>query len=144
MVISQLQWADFDGLFAEGQDIFLKDNVTGITHNIKETPYTFATVAGTFNNRFAVIYQNSTLGVDQPSLDASNIVIFKQNNALNINSGASVMQSVKVFDIRGRMVYENKIVNASTAVVNLNVAQQVLVVQITSDDNKTVSKKFVF
>ncbi|MGK4567531.1 T9SS sorting signal type C domain-containing protein [Flavobacterium sp. 3HN19-14] len=134
----------FDGLFENGQQIFVKDNLTGTIHNITEAPYTFASAAGTFNNRFAIVYQAATLGVENPTLDSNSIVIYKQNNALNINAGATVMQSVKIFDISGRMIYNNNDVNSASTVVNLNVAQQVLVVQITAADNKTVSKKVVF
>ncbi|MDI1255675.1 MAG: T9SS sorting signal type C domain-containing protein [Flavobacterium sp.] len=134
----------FDGLFAENQDIFVKDITTGTIHNIKETPYNFASAAGTFNNRFAVVYQNATLGIENPGLNADSIVIFKQNNKLNINSGTVVMQNVKIFDISGRLIYDNNNINASTVAVSINVAQQVLVVQITSNDNKTVTKKVVF
>ena len=134
-----------DGLFAGEQNIFLKDNVTGVTHNIKETAYTFASNAGTFNNRFAVVYQNAPLGIENPTLDSNSVIVFKQNGVLNINAGTTLMQSVKIFDIRGRLLFERNNVNATaTNISNLNVANQVLVVQITSDDNKTVSKKVVY
>ena len=134
-----------DGLFAGEQNIFLKDNVTGVVHNIKETAYTFASNAGTFNNRFAVVYQNAPLGIENPTLDSNSVIVFKQNGVLNINAGTTLMQSVKIFDIRGRLLFERNNVNATaTNISNLNVANQVLVVQITSEDNKTVSKKVVY
>ena len=46
--------AAIDGLFL-GQDIFLKDNNQAITHNIKEAPYVFSSVSGTFDDRFKLI-----------------------------------------------------------------------------------------
>ncbi|MDI1255401.1 MAG: T9SS sorting signal type C domain-containing protein [Flavobacterium sp.] len=134
----------FDGLFADGQDIFLKDNLTGITHNIKENPYTFTSTEGTFSDRFAVVYQNTTLGIENPTLDANSIVVYTKNNVLSINAGATVMQNVSVFDVSGRLLYTNNNVNASTTAISINVAQQVLVVQITSTEHKTVSKKVIF
>jgi hypothetical protein len=36
-----------DGLFAGSQDIFVRDNLMGTDHNIKVSPYTFASDAGT-------------------------------------------------------------------------------------------------
>ena len=134
-----------DGLFSTDQDIFLKDNLTGSINNLKSGAYTFASQEGTFNGRFEVVYQNTTLGIETPSLTAESIVVYKQNNTLNINAGTTVMAGVKIFDIRGRLIFERNGINATTtAISDLGAAQQVLVIQITSVDNKTVSKKVVY
>ncbi len=134
-----------DGLFSGDQNIYLKDNLTGITHNIKESAYTFASVAGTFASRFAVVYQSAPLGIETPSLDANSVIVYKKDTSLHINSGSAVMASVKIYDIRGRLIIEQNNINASTTVFNnLNAEQQVLLVQITSDDNKVVTKKVVY
>ena len=133
-----------DGLFSQNQSIFLKDNLTGIIHNIKENAYSFATVAGSFSDRFAIVYQN-VLGVENPTIDANSIILYKQNGILHINSGTATMKNVKLFDIRGRLIYErNNINSATTALHDLRAEQQVLLVQITSDENKTVTKKVVY
>src|SRR5690606_41700990 len=52
--------SNFDGLFEyENQDIYLKDNLTNITHNLKENPYTFTSDEGVFDTRFQIVYQTS-------------------------------------------------------------------------------------
>ncbi|PJJ09957.1 hypothetical protein CLU83_3340 [Flavobacterium sp. 1] len=48
-----------DGLFVN-QDVFLKDLVTGVTHNLKNGTYSFTTLAGRFDDRFVLLYVNST------------------------------------------------------------------------------------
>ncbi len=134
-----------DGLFAGDQNVYIKDNIFGITHNVKESGYTFAAEAGTTANRFSVVFQNTTLGVENPTFDADNVIIFKADNVLNINSGSVTMSGVKVFDIRGRLIFEQSGINANTAVLkNLRAEQEVLLVQITSDDNRVVTKKVVY
>ncbi len=134
-----------DGLFLEGQDIFLKDNVTGTIHDIKAGSYTFTTAAGTFASRFSVIYQNTALGTDNPVLDANSIVIYKNDGKLNINTGVATMKNVAIFDIRGRLVYSKDNVNASSLVINdLHVEEQMLIVKVTTTDNATASKKVVY
>lgn len=134
-----------DGLFAGDQDIFIKDNFTGTYHNIKNGAYTFATAAGNFANRFEVVYQNAPLGTENPVFDNNSVVVYNQNGILNINSGNITMDAVKVFDIRGRLLFEQKRINASVFAINqLHAEQQVLIIQITSDDNKTVTKKAVY
>jgi hypothetical protein len=49
---------EVDGLFVN-QDIFLKDLVTGVTHNLKNGTYSFTTLAGRFNDRFVLLYVNT-------------------------------------------------------------------------------------
>lgn len=134
-----------DGFFAGDQDIFIKDNYTGTYHNIKNGDYTFAATEGNYANRFEVVYQNAPLGVENPTLDADSVVIYKQNGQLVINTGAVTMDNVKIFDIRGRLLFEKNGVNASAYTVSqFSAEQQVLLVQITSDDNKTVTKKVAY
>ncbi|AWI25778.1 hypothetical protein HYN49_07615 [Flavobacterium pallidum] len=133
-----------DGLFSDAQDVFLKDNLTGAIHNIKLSDYNFAATAGTYHNRFEVVYQNSPLGTATPVLDSSQVVLYKDQGIVKINSGAIAMDNVKVFDIRGRLIYEKRNINASeTALTDLNVDQEVLLVQITSTDGRMITKKAV-
>ncbi|MDI1255662.1 MAG: GEVED domain-containing protein [Flavobacterium sp.] len=134
-----------DGLFSGDQAVFIKDNLTGMTHNIKESGYTFASEAGTVTDRFSVVFQNTTLSSTNPTFDANTIIVFKTDNILNINSGNIMMSGVKVFDIRGRLIFEQTGINGNTAVLkNLMVGREVLLVQISSDDNRTVTKKVIY
>lgn len=133
-----------DGLFAgaTGQDIFIKDNLLSTTHNLKESPYTFATEAGSFSDRFEIQYQNA-LGTANPVLSANNVVVYKNASDIVVNAGTITIASVKVFDIRGRLLVEKNNINASETTINAGSEKQVLIVQITSNDNITVSKKIV-
>lgn len=134
-----------DGLFSGSQTVYLKDNLLGTTHDIKANPYTFTSDAGTFNNRFEIVYTSSPLAVHTPTFDANSVIVYKQNEAISINAGATVMASIKVFDIRGRLLFENKAVNATTTTIkNLKAEQQMLLVQITSNDARVVTKKIVY
>jgi hypothetical protein len=133
------------GLFAGDQDIYLKDNLVDAVHDLKEGPYTFATDAGTFADRFQVIYSNEVLGTDNPVANANTVVVYKQSENLHINTGKEVMAGVKIFDIRGRLVYEQKDINASETVMsNLKVENQMLIVQVTTNNNVVVTKKVLY
>jgi hypothetical protein len=44
-------------LFANGQDIILRDNITGAEINLKAGSYSFAAEAGAFSSRFVLKYQ---------------------------------------------------------------------------------------
>ncbi|MDI1254699.1 MAG: hypothetical protein PSV16_01245 [Flavobacterium sp.] len=134
-----------DGLFADDQIIYIEDLLMNVTHNIKESVYSFTSEAGTFNNRFRVVYQDTMLHVDTPTFDQNSVVIFNQNSVLNINSGSTVMQEVKIFDMRGRLIYKK--VGINSAVTSLNdfrMERDVILIQITTADGSTVTKKFVY
>jgi uncharacterized repeat protein (TIGR02543 family) len=134
-----------DGLFLGSQDIYLRDNLLGTIYNIKASPYTFTSASGAFNNRFEIVYTSSPLGTHNPTFDADSVVVYKQDQVLNVNSGTTVMSKVRVFDVRGRLIFEKNNINATAVkLTDLKAEQQVLLVQITSDDNRIVTKKVVY
>ncbi|WP_396151494.1 hypothetical protein [Flavobacterium sp.] len=132
-----------DGLFLnEEQQIFLKDNLLNLEHDLRNAAYSFVSEAGTFSNRFEIVYE-STLSVSNPILE-NTVVVYSKNKTIEINSGSVPMNNVKVFDMRGRLVAEQKDVTATTISIPLErVANQVLIVQLTAVDGQLISKKVV-
>ena len=132
-----------DGLFAAGQQVFLRDNLMSTIHNLTEGSYSFASGAGTFDARFEVVFQ-STLGTDGPTLNANQVVIYPLGaNAIVINTGNSTMSTVKIFDIRGRLLTESNGINASQTTMNVSLTNEVILVQITDLNGFIVTKKVV-
>ncbi len=134
-----------DGLFSGSQEIHIKDNFLGITHNIKNAPYTFTSDIGLFNNRFELVYNNTPLSAQNPIFDSNSVVVYKQDELLHLNSGILKMKSIKIIDIRGRLLFKKNNIDSNSAIItDLKASQQVLIVQITSKDDKTVSKKVMY
>ena len=132
-----------DGLFTDvSQPIYVKDNLTTTKHDLRTGAYTFTSNAGTFNTRFEIIYQ-SQLVVGTPTFTANNVVIYNQNKEFVVNTGNVIMSSIKVFDIRGRLLQEKKEINASQTTIGSGLVNEVLLVQIKSVDGITVTKKVV-
>ena len=133
-----------DGLFLGGtQPIVIKDNLTSTYHDLQTGAYTFTSDAGAFNTRFEILFQ-MPLHVDNPTFNANQVVIYKNDvNDFVINSGNVMMASVKIFDIRGRLLVESKRINASQTIMNVASTNEVLLVQITSVDGVVVTKKVV-
>lgn len=125
-----------DGLFADGQTVYLKDNLTGILHNL-ESEYTFTSEAGVFNSRFEMVYQN-TLGTGDVFQNES-IRIAKQGNDIIITA-AETMDEVNVFDITGRLIASQKQLNANTTHIATANVRGLLLVQIKTGDYLTVRK----
>ncbi|MEN0080400.1 T9SS sorting signal type C domain-containing protein, partial [Flavobacterium lindanitolerans] len=75
----------------------------------------------------------------------NNIVAYKQNGSLVINSGNYVMENIELYDMSGRLIYTKNNIDTSSAVIaNLPIANQVLVVKITTAENGTANKKIVY
>jgi hypothetical protein len=130
-----------DGLFDGAQPVYLKDNTTGIMHDLKAGSYAFSADAGTFPNRFEIVYQ-TVLGVG-PVNQADDAVIWKNGGNINVNAGLSVIENIEVYDLNGRRLYEAKAVNAQEASFRVDAQDQALIVKATFSDDSVLTKKIV-
>lgn len=132
-----------DGLFTGGaQNVFLRDNVLGTCNNLTTSPYTFASNAGSFENRFELLYQNSLLSNNNPqSFNANYVVVYHQKSDLVINTGEATMSSIKVFNIKGALLFSKKEINASETRINIGSTNEVLLVEIVTAEGIKVVKK---
>jgi hypothetical protein len=132
-----------DGLFTGQQAIYLKDNITGNEIDLKVGSYTFNAPAGIDNARFLLKYQR-TLNVDAPEFNENNVRVYLNNETLYVNSGTSVIDTIEVYDIQGRLIAHQKAVKSTTATINnLNTTKQVLIVKVKDQNGKVVIKKTV-
>ncbi|MDD3003778.1 Ig-like domain-containing protein [Flavobacterium sp.] len=131
-----------DGLF-EGQKVYLKDNVTGIVHNLKDSEYTFTTVPGTFNERFVLRYlPQEDLSTNIPVVDANSIVVFNKNNQISIKSAEQTINTVEVYDLQGRVLLsKNNIKAQDFTTQTLQAVNQVVLVKVITEDNAELVKK---
>lgn len=134
----------FDDFFMT-QEVFLKDNLLNVIHDIKNAPYSFASAIGTFDERFEIVYQRGNLGIENPSFDPNSILIYKKDKDVIVNAGNVEISELKVFDIQGRLLYNAKNVNNKEAVIkNLPSTEQVLIVQVRTVNGNLVSKKLLY
>ena len=132
-----------EGVFAAGQSVILTDAITGTETDLTTSSYTFTAATGSASSRFSLKYQK-TLKVDASVANNNSVTVYKNKGTLYVNSGVSAIANIKVFDIQGRLIVEQKDVKSNTATINnLKDVHQVLVVQVTSEDNKVVNKKVV-
>jgi hypothetical protein len=132
-----------EGVFAAGQSVILTDATTGTETDLTKSAYTFTAPTGTASSRFSLKYQK-TLGTNKAAINDNNVVVYKSKGTLYVNAGDATIANIKVYDVQGKLVAELKNVKASSATIaNLKATNQVLVVKITSQDNKVVTKKVV-
>jgi trimeric autotransporter adhesin len=131
-----------DGLFSRGQTVFLKDNLLNTVTDLSAGSYSFASSAGTFNSRFEIVYQR-VLGVNNPEFTSNNVVAFNDHGAIKINSGSTIMEQVRVYDLQGRLLVEKKQINANETRINTSASNQVLLLEITATTGTNVVKKII-
>jgi hypothetical protein len=116
----------YDGLF-ENQAIYLWDKQLNVIHNIKDTDYTFTTAAGTFDDRFSVVYENAALAT--PTFDTQPLLVYLDaNDYIQVVNNNQLITEVQIYDLTGRLLYANRNVEKNqTAVLNTFGNQMILV-----------------
>ncbi|NBL64427.1 T9SS sorting signal type C domain-containing protein [Flavobacterium sp. NST-5] len=136
--------SQMDGVFAADQSVYIKDIQTGTTHDLKAAPYSFVSNAGTFDNRFQIVYR-STLSTPDQTFTPEAVIAFVKNNALNVMTKNHEMKGITIYDLRGRLLFENNKINAENFIVpNFAPQNQVLLVQVTSQNNEVATVKVIF
>lgn len=135
--------AEADGIFIQDQAVYLEDKLLNIIHNLKVNPYSFSSVAGEFNNRFVLRYTNETLGNDD--FVTYDSVLISSSQAITIQSTKDRIQSVKVFNILGQLLIDEKNIDATSFEVNSIQKNKVpLIIQVVLENGKKVAKKLIY
>ena len=131
-----------EGIFNGTQDVLLRDNYNNIVQNLTLGDYSFSTAVGTFTDRFDIIYQN-LLSNTNTSLNENQILIYNKDQTTYINSGEITMDSIKIFDIQGRLLFQKSKINDTKISIKLDIANQVLLFQITTQNGEIITKKVI-
>ncbi|MXN92380.1 T9SS sorting signal type C domain-containing protein [Flavobacterium sp. Sd200] len=131
------------GLFLQGQDIYIKDNVLGTVTSL-ENAYVFTSGAGVFNDRFEIVYAANVLGNNNTKFEPDSVIVFKDGNTISIKTATALINDVTIYDTRGRKLYTKEGINSTETVLNgLQIQQQMILVEINTNKG-TVSKKVIF
>jgi hypothetical protein len=134
--------AAFDGLF-EDQNIYLKDTMLNITHDLKANPYTFTTSTGVTMDRFKIVYINNALG--NPSYSIDNSIKVLVNNEVAVSSSNLQMESIEVFNVLGQKLQTYNNINSSYfTLLNLHKNNTTLLFRIKLQTGETVIEKIIY
>jgi hypothetical protein len=134
--------AAVDGLF-ESQEIYLHDKVANTVHDIKLSPYSFESEAGTHSERFDVIYQNSTLS--QPNFTLENSVTVVTNDQVQVYSSIEPIESIIVYNVLGQKLKEYNEVNSDSFILtNLQKNNTTLLLKIKLKNETIRIQKVIF
>ncbi|MBQ0787408.1 MAG: T9SS type A sorting domain-containing protein [Oceanihabitans sp.] len=134
-----------DGLFeTEGQTVYLKDNALGYTHNLTNAPYSFTLDAGTFNDRFEIVFNDTSLSINENELNDAFTMIEQQDGTVKFSTSNGLqIKNVKVYDVLGRLLY-NLNGNSSTETYNLDkLSQAAYLAKVTLSNDVVLTKKAI-
>lgn len=138
-----IKLTDMDGTFLTNQDVFIRDNLTGIDTNIKMGPYLFSSEVGIFNNRFKIVYTQA-LGIPSTTFTENSVIVYENSNVLHISTKGIVMKDLLVFDLLGRLIYKlNNINDTKVILKELVKTKQVKLVKIISNENHSITIKVI-
>ncbi len=142
--VYQIAIAQLDGLFANGQIVYLEDTALQITHNLSNGPYEFTSEAGTNENRFILKYEEGSLTIADP--DALSFQVIKFDRTIQVQSASTQpLIEVKLFDLNGRLLAVKSNINEPTVSFdNLPFANQVILVQSKVENGTVFTRKVVF
>lgn len=132
-----------DGLFTGNtQDIFIKDNFYNTYNNLNNGAYQFTTDAGTFDNRFELRFVDAALSNNEATF-SNQVIVYNSGDDVVVRSSTETIKDIKVFDVRGRLLYSKKNINSNEIRIQLDVAQEMLLIEITSQEGLKTIKKII-
>lgn len=133
-----------DGLFAEGQEIYLKDNYLQTLHNLSlDGGYEFEAEVGEFHNRFEIVFKPEEV-METIESELNNLLVYHSGDNLVIESKNERILSVELYDLSGKSVHRNEKVNAHIYKISkMSLATQVLIVKVLTEDGQILSKKII-
>lgn len=92
-----------EGLFTNGQPIYLHDKQNGTYTNLQSGNYTFAANAGDFTNRFEIVYKLNVLSTNETG--KATFEVYRDGEDFVVRNHNAI-QSVEVFDAAGRKIQQ--------------------------------------
>lgn len=131
---------EMEGVFAEGQAVYLHDKLENTYHDFSEGPATFTFDTTSINQRFEVVYQNEALG--NPDFASNKVMANIKAEVFSIRSGLG-MHTITLFDMTGRLVAQYDAQGQQSLTGDFQHAQGVYIARITLDNGTIATKKLV-
>lgn len=129
-----------DGIFASGQNIYLKGKQTGLITNLSAGNYTFSTNAGKTTGRFEIIYKPENTLVTN-DLSCNKLEVYRKEDNFVLSSPGQMISAVEVYDTYGRMLYKMSAGKTEVTILAEHLTRGVLVLQVNLQNGETVSRK---
>ena len=110
---------DHEGIFANGQNVYLKDKELNIVTNLSEGPYSFTSNSGQFTNRFEIVYLPQTT-LDVTGFNKESVQIYRDGEDFVVKASTKNIKDVELYEMSGKLIFKK---SSATREVRINAAQ---------------------
>lgn len=133
--------ADKEGIFANGQQVYLKDSQAGVIANLSEGAYTFAAVAGESTGRFEIIYRPETIMATDGSVKEE-LQVYRDGQDFVVKAQRESITELEVYDTAGRLLYKVQ-PHSTKAVIDANLMTNGVYVLKINQNGRITAKKIL-
>ncbi|MDQ0476861.1 PA14 domain-containing protein [Chryseobacterium sp. MDT2-18] len=130
-----------EGIFANGQNIYLKDRQTGTLTNLSENSYTFTANKGLTEGRFEIVYQPDVV-LGTGSAVKESLVVYRDGDDFVVKAQTKKITGIEVYDTAGRLIYTTQPHSIQALIPAEQLVNGVYVLKINQDGQLT-SKKII-
>ena len=100
--------------------IYVRDLYLNTIHDLKASDYTTTVNTGNIDNRFELIFTQQAMRIDNIMLDPNAVLLTQQSGAFTlVSSNEMNITSITVYDITGKVLYNNKDIDATSHQIDL-------------------------
>lgn len=132
-----------DGTVWPDVQVYLLDKSENVVHNLTDADYIFKSKEGVHNDRFVLLFKRTVLGTVENQLQLISIAPNPTTGKVTVVSPKAVINSVEVFDIRGRKLKSVKIINSKNYSIDLTEMQNAVYFVKISTDMGSVTKQII-
>ena len=130
-----------EGVFnSTNQMVYIHDKIADTYHNLSTSNFSFTTNETTVNNRFEIVYQSETLS--NSDFVNSNAIAFINNKVFNVQA-AVIITAIQLFDLSGRLIYDNSKINQNTFRTGFYHAQGIYIAKIKLETGNIITQKLL-
>ena len=132
---------DKEGIFTNGQSIYLKDKFTGTITNLSQGSYTFETNKGVTEGRFEIIYKPETVLVTDSKVK-DGIVVYRDSVNFVVQA-PKIIATVEVYDLSGKLITIVKAINRQAVLDASFFTKGMYVLRIKTVEGEITNKKIM-
>ncbi len=130
-----------NGVFAQGQAVYLVDKETKTYTDLSKENYNFISDKGYFTDRFEIVYDNSLLHLNEIN-ERDKVDVYTEGKTIFVQSSEK-LKSIKVYNLEAKLIKTVSSINALKTSVVMNTNATVLIVWIELYDGTKISKKII-
>lgn len=126
-----------EGLFNNGQAIYLHDKVTGTYTDLQNGAYTFTANAGESTSRFEIVYKLNVLATTEVQKD--NFEVYRDGQDFVVRNNKNI-EKVEIFDVAGRKI---QTINENSKLIRVQLASKGVYILKALSEGKEYTKKLI-